>query len=68
MFDKNFILSPQDETGLAAALARLAANPALRSAIGAANRVVALRDFAEEAMIDRYRQLYWNAMAERLTQ
>ena len=66
--NRPFILSPQDETGLAAALARLAANPALRSAIGAANRVVALRDFAEPAMIDRYRALYWHAMADRLRQ
>lgn len=61
-----FILSPADEAGLVAALARLAADPALRGALGKANRAVALRDFAEAAMIDRYRALYRQAMAERL--
>ncbi len=64
--NRPFILPRYDEAGLAAALARLAADPALCRAIGAANRAVALRDFAEEVMIDRYRSLYWNAMAERL--
>ena len=66
--NRPFILGRDDEVELAAALARLAADTALRREIGAANRAVALRDFAEEAMIDRYRQLYWNAMAERLRQ
>lgn len=61
--NRPFILPPSDEAGLAAGLARLAADPALRRAIGAANRAVALRDFAEEVMIARYRDLYWDVMA-----
>lgn len=62
-----FILPCDDEAGLSAGLARLAADPALRRAVGAANRAVALRNFAEEAMIERYRTLYWGAMERRLT-
>lgn len=60
--NRPFILPPADEAGLAAQLARLAADPALRRAIGAANRAVALRDFAEQAMIKRYHKLYWDVM------
>ena len=64
--NRPFILPPSDEAGLAAGLARLAGDPALRRSIGTANRVVALRDFAEEAMISRYHNLYWHAMADGL--
>ncbi|MET0375570.1 MAG: glycosyltransferase [Rhizorhabdus sp.] len=64
--NRAFIQPPSDEAALAAGLARLAADPALRRAIGAANRVVALRDFAEQAMISRYHNLYWSVMADRL--
>lgn len=64
--NRPFILPPSDEAGLAAGLARLASDPALRRSIGAANRVIAVRDFAEEAMIARYYNLYWYAMADRL--
>ena len=61
--NRRFILPPADEAGLAAALAALAADPALRRSIGAANRAVALKEFSEEAMISRYHNLYWNVMA-----
>lgn len=61
-----FILPPADEAGLAAGLARLAADARLRATIGAANRAVALRDFADSAMLERYHNLYWCAMVDRL--
>lgn len=63
--NRSFILPPE-ESALADALARLAADPALRRAIGAANRAVALRDFSEDAMIDRYHNLYWCMIADWL--
>ncbi|WP_066969746.1 glycosyltransferase [Rhizorhabdus dicambivorans] len=65
--NRPFIRRCDDEAGLAAGLAQLAADPALRRAIGTANRAVALRNFAEEAMIERYRTLYWNAIGASLT-
>lgn len=63
--NRPFILPVEDEGALAVALAQLAADGALRRSIGAANRAVARRDFAEEAMIERYRSLYWGVMAEQ---
>ena len=64
--NRPFVLPKSDESELAAALARLAADPALRRAIGTANRAIALRDFSEQAMLDRYHNLYWCVMADRL--
>lgn len=60
--NRPFILPLSDEASLADGLARLAADPSLRRAIGTANRGVALRDFTEQAMISRYHSLYWDAM------
>jgi glycosyltransferase involved in cell wall biosynthesis len=60
--NRPFILPCDDEPGLAAGLARLAADAALRRATGAANRGVALRYFGETAMVERYRHLYWTAI------
>lgn len=60
--NRPFILPSSDEAGLAAGLARLAADAAVRRAVGAANRAVALRDFSEQAMINRYHKLYWDVM------
>jgi glycosyltransferase involved in cell wall biosynthesis len=57
-----FIVTPGDEAGLAGALARLAADPALRRAVGAANRAKAQAEFDEARMIARYRALYATAM------
>lgn len=65
--NRPFILPPADEQRLADGLARLAADPVLRRTIGAANRAAALQYYAEEGMIERYRLLYWDAMARRLT-
>ncbi len=64
--NRPFILDKNDENALAAALTRLCADSALRRAVGAANRAVALRDFAEQVMIDRYHDLYWYMMTDRL--
>jgi glycosyltransferase involved in cell wall biosynthesis len=57
-----FLTDPGDEAGLAAAIQALAADPALRRRIGAANRVKAVLEFEERTMIDRYRALYWGLM------
>lgn len=65
--NRPFVGTQKDERGLAAGLAKLAADPGLRHAIGRANRAVALRNFSEEAMISRYRSLYWQAMEACLT-
>lgn len=64
--NRPFIRPPGEEAGMAAALQRLAADPALRCSIGAANRTVALRDFSEDAMLSSYYNLYWAAMADRV--
>lgn len=64
--NRPFILPACEEAGMAAALRRLASDPALRRSIGAANRAVALRDFSEDAMLSSYYDLYWAAMADRV--
>lgn len=43
--NRPFIVAKDDEEGVARALARLAADPGLRRAVGSANREVALREF-----------------------
>jgi len=53
-----FIAPPGDEAALAAAIGRLAADPALRRRVGAANRAKALAVFDEAPMIAAYRALY----------
>ena len=60
-----FIVAPSAENLFAEALARLAAHPALRGAIGAANRAKALQIFDEKRMINRYRALYEAALGQR---
>ncbi|WP_077146034.1 glycosyltransferase family 4 protein [Sphingopyxis sp. KK2] len=47
-----------DEAAFRAGLAELAANPALRSEIGTANRCVAAERFDESAMVAAYEKLY----------
>lgn len=51
------------EVALAAALASLAADPALRARLGAANRAKAERDFDEAVMLDAYRALFGGTSA-----
>ncbi|MEO3471569.1 glycosyltransferase [Roseomonas sp. CAU 1739] len=53
----------RDETALVAALAGLAADPALRLRLGAANRAKAERDFDEGVMLEAYRALFSRAPA-----
>ena len=57
-----YLCAPGDEAALAAAIAALAADPALRRRIGAANRAKASAEYDERAMTDRYRALYWGLM------
>ncbi|MDB5661839.1 MAG: glycosyl transferase group 1 family protein [Sphingomonas bacterium] len=60
--NKPFITAPGDERALGEALRHLADNPALRGAIGAANRARARATFDEGGMIEAYRRLYWSAV------
>lgn len=61
----SYLSAPGDEAGLAAALAELAANPALRRRIGEANRAKARAEYDESTMIERYRALYWGLMGRK---
>ena len=56
--NRPLLCAPGDEAGLAAALARLAGDPALRQAIGAANRARAEAEYDEAAMVSAYTRLY----------
>lgn len=60
-----FIIARDREDRLAEALARLAADDALRASIGRANRRKALHFFDERQMIARYRALYADAMGDQ---
>jgi L-malate glycosyltransferase len=60
-----YLCTPGDEAALATAIAALAADPALRQRIGAANRAKAGAEFDERKMIDRYRALYWGLMGRK---
>ena len=60
-----FLAAPDDRDGLAEALARLAADPALRKRVGEANRVKARAEYDEATMIDRYHALFWGVMGRR---
>lgn len=59
--NRAFVVS--DEAGLALALGALAADPDLRARLGTANRDRAIRDYAEQAMVDAYAKLYGEALA-----
>lgn len=60
--NRRFITAPGDEAALASALAALAADKDLRSAIGEANRALARAHYDENAMIQAYRETYARAM------
>ena len=60
-----FVVAPADEAALGEAMARLAGDPALRAAIGNANRAKARDEFDEAKMAERFRSLYWSAMTRR---
>jgi L-malate glycosyltransferase len=57
-----FIVPRDDEAGLANAIRTLAADAALRAAVGEANRTIACALYDEDTMFARYRQLYGSAM------
>ncbi|QGP78540.1 glycosyltransferase [Sphingobium sp. CAP-1] len=52
-----------DEAGLVRALGALAADSDLRARLGAANRLRAQRDYAEDGMVNAYTSLYGEALA-----
>ncbi|WP_323982056.1 glycosyltransferase [Novosphingobium aureum] len=60
--NRDFVSPAGDETALAAALARLAADADLRARLGAANRAHARAHYGEDAMISAYRRTYAQAM------
>lgn len=60
-----FVTPPGDTAALGEAMARLAGDATLRSAVGKANRAKAREEFDEAKMVERFRSLYWSAMALR---
>jgi glycosyltransferase involved in cell wall biosynthesis len=56
--ETGILLAPRDVAGLAAAILRLAADPALRAAMGREGRRRFADQFRHEAMTDRLRSLY----------
>lgn len=60
--NRGLITPPGDAAALGAALTRLAANPALRAEIGAANRERAQAEYDFAAMLAAYRAVYAGAM------
>lgn len=60
--NRRFVTPPGDEAALATSIGELLREPALRAAIGAANRAEAAARFDERAMIATYRALYEGAM------
>lgn len=60
--NRPFVAPSGDEEALAANLARLAGDPALRGAVGDANRALAVAEYDERTMVDRYRAIYAGAM------
>lgn len=58
-----WIVPPGDEAALGEALAGAAADDGRRAAVGAANRLRAEADYAEDAMIAAYRRTYAAALA-----
>lgn len=60
--NRSFIAVPGDADALGTMLAELAADPALRSRLGAANREKARAEYDITAMVARYRAVYAAAM------
>ena len=59
--NRPFIVDPADPAALGRALESLAADPALRARMGAANRAKAAAEYDETAMIAAYAELYADA-------
>lgn len=64
--DANAPLISSDERVFQDSLSALVADPALRKAIGEANRICAIRDFDEGPMIKAYAKLYGDAIGHPL--
>lgn len=60
--NRPFITPAGDEAALAAGLARLAGDADLRKALGEANRALAVADYDERKMVERYRGVYARAL------
>ena len=60
--NRPFVVAPNSTEALAAALGQLAADPALRQRVGAANAARARSSYDEQAMLAAYRQVYGNAL------
>jgi glycosyltransferase involved in cell wall biosynthesis len=56
------ITAPGDEPALSSALLTVGGNPALRAAIGGANRARALAEYGEVGMVKAYRAVYASAL------
>jgi len=65
--ETGILVRPRDIGGLADAIAALADDPARRSAMGRAGRVLIERDFAEEIVARETLALYRGALNERVT-
>jgi glycosyltransferase involved in cell wall biosynthesis len=63
--ETGLLVPPRDIAALAAAIARLAGDPALRRRMGAAARARVEREFAEELVARRTLALYQAALAQR---
>lgn len=63
--NRPYVIPAGDEPALAAALAALADNEALRRGIGEANRTRARAEYDEKAMVAAYRAVYARAMRRR---
>jgi glycosyltransferase involved in cell wall biosynthesis len=59
------VVPAQDVDALAAALARLTADPALRRRLGAAARELCIRQFGYDVMLDRMEAVFRDAVAAR---
>jgi glycosyltransferase involved in cell wall biosynthesis len=57
-----FLVAPADDAALAAALEKLAQNPALRASVGAANRKLARANHDEAGMVAACRSVYGAAL------
>ncbi|MFO0757466.1 MAG: glycosyltransferase [Byssovorax sp.] len=55
---QGFLVPPEDESSLAAALGKLAQDPALRSRLGESGRARAIAEFSFEEMTSKYDALY----------
>lgn len=61
-----FLADPANEAGLAAGLAGLIGDPALRASVGTANRAKVAAQYTREAMVARYRAVYSAALGRPL--